>query len=179
MTFAEGIAYALKSGEGRPLWFLGGLLTWKVVSVNTKGQYEMVEQRGAHGFGPPIHSHERETEGFYVLKGDMTFILDNKKIYASDGDFLFVPSGAKHAFVVDSKEARFLTIVAPPGLGSFVDELAEPAKALRLPPRSIGVPSPKQIEAVAVKYGQKVFGPPPAPRTLPRGRRPPPRQRTE
>ncbi len=75
MTFAESIAYALKSGDGRPIWFLGGLLTWKVVSVNSKGQYELVEQRGAHGFGAPIHSHERETEGFYVLKGDMTSLL--------------------------------------------------------------------------------------------------------
>lgn len=166
MTFAESIAYTLKSGQGRPIWFLGGLLTWKVVSVNTKGQYEMVEQRGAHGFGAPVHSHERETEGFYVLKGDMTFILDNKKIHASEGDFLFVPSGANHAFVVDSREARFLTVIAPPGLESFFDELGEPAKVLKLPPRSVKMPSPAQLEAVAVKYGQKVLGPPPSPRPL-------------
>jgi quercetin dioxygenase-like cupin family protein len=164
MTLAESIAYALKSGQGRSIWFLGGLLTWKVVSVNTKGRYEMVEQRGAHGFGAPVHSHERETEGFYVLKGDMTFVLDNKKVYASDGDFLFVPSGAKHAFVVDSKEAKFLTIIAPAGLEAFCDELGGPARALRVPPRSVGIPSPERIEAIAVKYGQKVLGPPPTPR---------------
>jgi quercetin dioxygenase-like cupin family protein len=168
MTFAESIAYALKSGQGRSIWALGGLLTWKVVSVNTKGQYEMVEQRGAHGFGAPVHSHERETEGFYVLKGDMTFVLDNKKVYASDSDFLFVPSGARHAFVVDSKEAKFLTVIAPAGLEAFFDELGEPAKALRVPPKSVSIPSPAQIEAIAVKYGQKVLGPPPTPRDLSR-----------
>ncbi len=165
MTFAESIAYALKSGEGRPIWFLGGLLTWKVVSVNSKGQYELVEQRGAHGFGAPIHLHERETEGFYVLKGDMTFILNDNKIEASPGDFFFVPSGTKHAFVVDSSEATFLTTIAPSGLEAFFNELGEPAKALILPATSEGVPSPKQIEAVAVKYGQKIFGPPPVPRS--------------
>ncbi len=171
MTFAESIAYALKAGQGRPIWFFGGLLTWKVVSVNSKNQYEFVEQRGRHGFGAPVHSHERETEGFYVLNGDMTFILDNKKIYTSAGDFLFVPSGAKHAFVVDSKEARFLTIIAPPGLEAFFDELGEPAKALKLPPLSRGRPLPAAtLQAVAAKYGQKVFGPPPAPRNLSSGK---------
>lgn len=170
MTFAESIAYALKSGKGRPIWFIGGLLTWKVVSVNSKGLYELVEQRGAHGFGAPVHTHERETEGFYILRGEMTFILDNKKIYASEGDFLFVPAGARHAFVVDSAEARFLTVIAPPGLETFFDELGQPAKALRLPPRSIGVPSLERIQAVQVRYGQKTLGPPPAPRNLRRGK---------
>jgi quercetin dioxygenase-like cupin family protein len=166
VTIAESIGYALKSGQGRPVWFLGGLLAWKVARINTRGQYEMVEQRGAHGFGAPIHLHERETEAFYILSGDMTFVLDSRKIRASDGYFLFVPSGAKHAFVVDSKEATFLTVIAPPGLESFFDELGEPAKALKLPPKSVGIPSLEQLEAAARKYGQKILGPPPSPRPL-------------
>lgn len=166
MTFTESIAYSLKAGKGRPIWFLGGLLTWKVVSVNSKGLYELVEQRGPHGFGAPVHLHQSETEAFYVLNGDMTFILDSKKVYASEGDFIFVPSGAKHAFVVDSPEARFLTVIAPPGLESFFDEIGEPAKALRLPPPSKGIAPLHQIEEIAVRYGQKFFGPPPTPRNL-------------
>jgi quercetin dioxygenase-like cupin family protein len=169
MTIRESIGYALKSGEGRAIWFLGGLLTWKVVSVNNKGQYELVEQRGVHGFAAPVHLHERESEGFYVLEGELTFILDDKKIEVSVGDFVFVPSGAKHAFVVDSAEAKFLTVIAPPGLEGFFDELGAPAKALTLPPEGKG-PSPEKLESIMVKYRQKIFGPPPAPRALKYGK---------
>ncbi len=164
MTVRQTVAgYALEQGEGRAVWFFGGLLTWKAVGSKTGGHYELVEQLGRRGFAAPVHMHDRETEAFYVLEGEMTFVLGNKTIPASAGSFLYVPQQTKHAFVIESDEAKFLALASPPGLEPFVDELGKPAKALTLPPPSESMPSPTQIEAAALKHGQKFFGPPPAP----------------
>jgi mannose-6-phosphate isomerase-like protein (cupin superfamily) len=155
--------YALKHGEGRAVWFFGGLLTWKAVGRDTEGRYEFVEQWGKRGFAAPVHLHEREAEAFYVLDGEMTFVLGNKNVPATAGSFLYVPQQTKHAFVIESEDARFLALASPSGLEPFVNELGKPAKALTLPPPSESMPSPQQIEAAALKHGQKFFGPPPTP----------------
>ena len=157
--------YTLKDGEGRAVWFFGGLLTWKAVSGDTEGHYELVEQLGRRGFAAPVHIHERETEAFYVLEGEMTFVLGSKTISAAAGSFVYVPQRTRHAFVVESEEAKFLALASPPGLEPFVDELGKPAMSPKLPSLSENMPSPEQIERVATKYGQKFFGPPLAPRS--------------
>ncbi len=164
MTVRQTLAgHALKPGEGRAVWFFGGLLTWKAVGRDTEGRFEVVEQWGKRGFAAPIHLHERETEAFYVLEGEMTFVLGDKNIPAAAGSFLYVPQQTKHAFVIESDEAKFLALASPSGLEPFVDELGKPAKALTLPPPSMSMPSPEQIEAAAVRYEQKFFGPPLSP----------------
>lgn len=165
MTVRQTTAgYSLKNGEGRDVWFFGGLVTWKAVGGNTDGRFEFVEQFGRRGFAAPVHLHEREIEAFYVLEGEMTFVLGSKIIPATAGSFLYVPQQTKHAFVIESEEAKFLALASPPALEPFVDELGKPAKAHTLPPLSESMPSPEQIASVAAKYGQKFFGPPPAPR---------------
>ncbi len=157
--------YALKRDEGRAIWFLGALLTWKATGENTGGQYELVEQLGARGFAAPVHWHEREAEGFYVVEGEVTFILGDQTIQAPAGSFVFVPPSAKHGFVVESSEARFLTFVTPAGLEAFFEELSEPAKVRILPPPLERPLDVERIEMVMAKYGQKLLGPPPTPRT--------------
>jgi mannose-6-phosphate isomerase-like protein (cupin superfamily) len=86
MTVRQTMAeYALKEGEGRAVWFFGGLLTWKAVGSDTGGHYEFVEHLGRRGFAAPVHMHERQTEAFYVLEGEMTFVLGSKIIPATAG----------------------------------------------------------------------------------------------
>lgn len=156
--------YALKRDEGRAIWFLGGLLTWKATGRNTAGQYELIEQMGAHGFAAPVHSHE-QAQGFYVVEGELTFILGDETVQAPAGSFVYVPSNTKHGFVVESPEARFLVFITPAGEEAFFEELGEPAKARALPPSLEGPPDVERIETVAAKHGQKIFRPGPAPRT--------------
>lgn len=157
--------YALARDEGRAIWFLGGLLTWKAVAENTAGAYGLVEQLGPRGFAAPVHLHEREAEGFYVLEGEVSFILEDERLQASAGSFVYVPPSARHAFVVESQHAKFLTFINPARpFEDFVEELSEPAKSRTIPSPPAGPPDVARIEAAAAKYGQKILGPPPAPR---------------
>ncbi len=155
----SGYVYAPQ--EGKLVWLLGGLLVWKATGHTTGGRFEVVEQQGRRGFGPPVHLHEEEAEGFYVLEGQMTLLLNEDRILAEAGSFVFVPPGIKHAFVVDSADAKFLVVVTPPGkLEAFVNELGEPAPSAVLPPPMTAPPDQARFDAAAQKHGQRAFGPP-------------------
>ncbi len=156
--------YALKRGEGKAIWLLNGLLTWKAVGKDTGGEWELVEQLCPRGFAPPIHSHNREAEVFYVLDGELTFVLGEEMVPASPGSFLYVPRGTKHSFVVESPVARFLTLCIPANLEAFMDELGEPAQVRALPPQPLPLDI-QRFDAAAKKYGQQTWGPPPEPQT--------------
>ena len=69
-------------------------------------------QRG----GPPPHSHETEDDSFYILEGEMTFLVDDAEVVAGPGTFVLVPPGVTHTFANRSDEVvRFLNIHAPAG----------------------------------------------------------------
>jgi mannose-6-phosphate isomerase-like protein (cupin superfamily) len=156
--------FALKRGDGKAVWLLNGLLTWKADGKTTGGAWELVEQLCPRGFAPPIHSHSHEAEAFYLLDGDLTFVLGDEVLPGGPGTFVYVPRDTKHSFVVESPVARFLSFAIPANLGPFLDELGEPARLRTLPPQPLPL-DPERFNAVATRYGQKTLGPPPAPRT--------------
>ena len=143
---------------GRALWFLDGLVVWKALGADTGGRYELVEQVGAAGYAAPLHTHGGETEGFYVVQGELTMVVGDTRFTAGAGAFGYVPIGVPHAFRVESQSATFLTFITPPGLEGYFEELGEVAKARTLPPPGLKLPTDEQILAVATKYGTKILG---------------------
>ena len=124
MSVTPHKGYLLQRDKGRAIWFLNGLLTWKAGDAETGGRWELVEQLCPRGFAPPVHSHDVEAEGFYVLDGEVTFVLDDERVVAAPGSFVYVPAGCRHSFVVESAVAKFLT---------FVGQLYFEAKAGAIP----------------------------------------------
>lgn len=64
------------------------------------------------GVGAPAHTHPGETEAFYVLDGQVAFMIDGETRKAEQGDFIAIPDGATHAFEAIS-DARMLVLNAP------------------------------------------------------------------
>lgn len=151
--------FGVGGDEGRALWFLDGLVVWKALGADTAGRYELVEQLGAGGYEAPLHTHGGETEGFYVVEGDLTMVVGDLRFHAGAGAFGYVPIGVPHAFKVDSPMAKFLTFITPPGLEGYFEELGQVATARTLPPPGLVLPSDAQINAVANKYGTTILGP--------------------
>jgi quercetin dioxygenase-like cupin family protein len=50
------------------------------------------------GGGPPPHTHSGEDETFYLLEGEIEFLLGEARITAGPGDFVNVPRGTVHCF---------------------------------------------------------------------------------
>jgi mannose-6-phosphate isomerase-like protein (cupin superfamily) len=69
---------------------------------------------GAHG--PETHVHADEDDAFYILDGELTFVLDEGEVPAPEGTFVLVPPGVNHTFLnpLDTP-TRVLNIHAPAG----------------------------------------------------------------
>jgi len=62
------------------------------------------------------HVHAEEDDAFYILEGEMTFILGGEEVGAPPGTFVLIPPGVEHAFRNDGETAvRMLNIHAPAG----------------------------------------------------------------
>ncbi len=145
--------YGVGGDEGRALWFLGGLVTWKAVGADTGGQYELVEQVGLLGYAAPLHTHAGETEGFYVVSGELTMTIGERTFRVGAGGFGYVPIGVAHSFRVESETSTFLTFITPPGLEGYFEDLGTVAGTRGLPPADLVVPDDARIHEIATKYG--------------------------
>lgn len=66
--------------------------------------------------GPEAHVHDDEDDAFYVLDGELTFVLGDEEICAPAGTFVLVPPGVVHTFLNRTPHAvRILNIHAPAG----------------------------------------------------------------
>jgi quercetin dioxygenase-like cupin family protein len=85
----------------------------------------IVEVRMSGGAGaPPLHVHDRHSESFYVLEGELSFITGGEELVAETGSWVQVPPGVAHTFAPASGEARFLNVHAPScGFGEFTRKL--------------------------------------------------------
>jgi len=66
--------------------------------------------------GPESHVHAEEDDVFYILDGELTFLLDEGDVSAPAGTFVLVPPGVKHTFRNPlERPTRVLNIHAPAG----------------------------------------------------------------
>jgi mannose-6-phosphate isomerase-like protein (cupin superfamily) len=108
---------------------------------------------------PPPHIHTREDETFYVLEGELEFVVGKRNISATAGSVVFGPRGVLHSFRnVGSTLSRMAVIITPAGLEKFFEEVGELVTDPSSPPE--GSPDIERLVAVARKYGIEI--PPPA-----------------
>jgi mannose-6-phosphate isomerase-like protein (cupin superfamily) len=66
--------------------------------------------------GPPIHQHAAEDDSFFMLDGELTFMVDGDEVVVGPGTFVLVPPEVQHTFANRGDEpARFLNVHAPAG----------------------------------------------------------------
>ena len=145
------------SSEGRTLAVVGDVYRFMATGENTNGKYAMWEAIVPPGGGPPPHVHSREEEGFYILEGEITFQIGEKRVVATTGTFANMPVGTPHSFKNESgRPARMLISVAPAGLEQMFFEvgvaLTEGATTA-LPPTKAEIE--KMLE-VAPRYGIEI-----------------------
>ena len=63
-----------------------------------------------------VHVHDDEDDAFYILSGELTFMLGDEEVRAPAGTFVLVPPGVEHGFRNDTSEpVRILNVHSPAG----------------------------------------------------------------
>ncbi|MEU5902980.1 quercetin 2,3-dioxygenase [Micromonospora sp. NPDC047527] len=152
--------YLLRQDDGQAYWFLGNLVTLKATGADTNGKLTVAEFVNPPGFAPPLHRHQVEDEMFYVISGTARFLCGGEELEAGPGDFVLLPVGVPHSFVVGADEPlRALQITTPAGFEGFAAEAGCPAPQRRLPdPAPI---DPAALGHAAARHGIELLGPPP------------------
>ena len=112
----------------------------KASGDDTAGTMFLSETTIDPGFpGPPLHSHERLHDMFYVLDGILTMRVGEETHQVGPGTFVCVPPGVAHTFSnASGAPVRFLNFNTPAGWESYMRELGEAASAAPLTPDVIG-----------------------------------------
>ena len=118
--------YALLApGGGRRIELGLGAPTIKVGAA-LSNQIGMVEGEVPAGGGFQIpHWHEDLDEVFYVLEGEIEFLLDGQWRRAAAGSTVFVPAGTVHAFRNAGDQPARQLVVGPVEVAELIAELGE------------------------------------------------------
>lgn len=144
----------LNSDEGPAISAVGDVYRVLATGEQTGGAYALLEARVLPGGGPPPHLHTREEESFFVLEGELTFLLEGRPIRAGVGAFIQIPRGTVHCFKNESATpTRILIQVTPSGFEQFMAEFAVPVPSFASPPVPVTPVEIERLLAVAPKYG--------------------------
>src|SRR5690606_31270793 len=69
----ELTAVVVEAEQGRSLWHLGALMTFKALGAETGGRFWALEGLADRRMAVPLHVHSREDEVWYVLEGEIRF----------------------------------------------------------------------------------------------------------
>jgi hypothetical protein len=140
----QNLAFA--SGQGRVLWLLGDLYTFKT----TGHGLSVVELKAFPQNGPPPHIHGREDESFWVLDGQFSVLLGTERLTVGPDAFVHVPRATP---------GRMIVMLTPGGFEKFWEELGVPAVQTTTPPP----PDPGILDRIlklAPKYHLEIPPPP-------------------
>jgi quercetin dioxygenase-like cupin family protein len=133
---------------GPAFWGPGDHYTFLVTGEETGGAYFAMEALVPAGGGPPPHIHTREDETFYVLEGEIEFLLGEETILAGPGDFVNVPRQTVHRFLnVGAETARLILTFTPAGIDRWFAEILDAAPN-EIRPEDV----PDNVEEVAARY---------------------------
>ena len=126
----------------------------------TRGRVTVVEFLNPAGFAPPLHRHTDEDEMFFILSGTAEFRCGQQRFAAGPGDFVLLPVGLPHTFLVSpDAPLRTLQITTPSGFEAFAAEVGGPAGEHRLP--DVGPVDPGALVSAAARHTIEILGPPP------------------
>jgi mannose-6-phosphate isomerase-like protein (cupin superfamily) len=138
---------------GRAYWMQDFLWIILADSTDTGGRWSLMDQLMGKGIGPPPHKHTWSDETYYLLDGQITFLIGDDIRTAHAGDFVNVPRDTRHGFRVDSDTARILNGYTPASMEALVIEFGQPTKELVLPRQKSPMQSTEMPAELARRYG--------------------------
>jgi mannose-6-phosphate isomerase-like protein (cupin superfamily) len=145
-------AIVFKPGEGRRIPLGPIQMIVQEDGTRTRGTLGVAEFIvPPHAPTPPPHIHHAHEEGFYVLEGELEFLVGTQTMRASAGTFVMVPIDALHTFSNPTdRPTRFLNTFTPPRYIHYFEEMSELIQAG-------GAPNPLRLAELMARYDTEVI----------------------
>ena len=115
----------VKNGDGEKMPVLGTNVRFLLEAARTNHAFSLMEVELPRDQGPPPHDHPWD-EAYYIVDGRVWFLVDDKEMIVSTGDFVYAPGGTVHSFRGAGDEpARVLVFDAPATAEGFFKEAAK------------------------------------------------------
>lgn len=138
--------------------FMGGRAIVKATSEQTGGSYCVLELHGVKGDQPPLHVHERDDEGFYIIDGELRLHVGADTLCLGPDSCAVAPRGVPHTYLVESPHARWL-VTSNARFDHYVRELGQPL-ADPADPVIADLPPLERILEASAAHGIEILGPP-------------------
>lgn len=156
--------FALGPNEGKALFVLGDVVTFKLSAAETNSAYSLVEIISVPGGGPAfLHTHIPQ-ETFWILEGEYEVYGQDEHgqkyaIPASVGATIHVPGEVPHGFRnVGSTMGKVLAMYEPAAnMFAFFNEIGVPMNSSTDPMPVDQMPSPERIAEVLAKHKMEML----------------------
>ena len=148
--------------DGQSVSVVGDTYRILIGGEQTGGAYAAIDMLVPPGGGPGPHAHAGFQEAFYVMEGEIVVKTEAQTYTARQGAFVNIPlGGLVHDFKnVSDIMAHLLCVLTPAGMEGLFQEIGKPVpEGTFLPPPTLGPEEQQRMQAIAEKYGQKLFPP--------------------
>ncbi len=127
------VPFVLAAGEGERMIAGDQVYTILGNQGHSNGVFISLLTEGPIGTPIPRHLHQKVTELFYCLNGEMEMFVEDGFVTLSPGDFLHVPPRTPHSFQLKKHDTRFLGFITPGDFEPFFRYLCVPFDGHRYP----------------------------------------------
>lgn len=129
--------WAITADEAPAFWNVGTYWRFLSTDATTNGRSTTFEELCPPGVVAPPHVHDNEEEAFFVLEGNLVFLLDDREIDAPPGTYIYIAPGTLHGFRCDSEVGRVFNTLVPGGFDHGISEQGIPAPQVTMPPPGV------------------------------------------
>lgn len=139
----------------------GAVFNFLSMGHETEGRQALIRIVVNRGSEPPAHTHSREDESYYIIKGSIRYTIGDQVITVNEGEFVYLPKDVPHGFEIQTEQAEVLMWLSPAGLDQWFWDNSAPAPDGAPLPAPAGPPPPHVIEHFVSslrEYGVEMIG---------------------
>ena len=136
------------------IWVLGHKVSPQKLSAN----YDLAIGESQTGVpGPPPHHHDNYHESFYIVEGEMDFVINGAPKKVSKGESIDIPPGTLHTFQNSGKElCKWVNIHSPKGFSDFFSKYGVPDSEPEAMKKSVAPEIIQDVLKTAPDYDMKI-----------------------
>ena len=112
----------LGPGEGQPLPNAEAPTSRVKVESGTADFSVFESTMSPNPAGVPLHRHRSYDEGFFVIEGEMEFVVGERTERVAAGGFVLVPRGVAHRFANPGPATSRMLVIGSSGVQALVEE---------------------------------------------------------